>query len=134
LIEDASGKRFLNSRVIISPELRDEYRLMRIGLAPGEKSELQETLYSAAIKINDLQREKIQLKRELRNYPIEHIEEVADVLFPDASEEFLRIKGVLKKGEKGMEPIIQELDKTKNSLYELKERLHEGEVVYLDEE
>lgn len=123
LLQDhVTGSYYLNSRLLISRELRDEYRMMKISLAPSQKSELQNQLYTSAIQINDLEQERLQLKRALRDYPIMNIEKVGEVLAPEGSEEFLKHRGVHLSTDPKVESVEQMIE---DATLAIKEKLYQ---------
>ena len=138
IVDEKTGKRFLNNRIIITHEIRTLYSMVVKGLSPTDQEVEKTAIYEAVIGTNDLRQQLITAKHQLRNIIIERLELVLDVALPPTTEEYLRYKRVLDKATKPFDNVA-EFERHKREMKELSsaqstEQLDELMMMYYVEE
>ena len=67
-------------------------------------------IYGKILGTADLKKQVLQLRREVKEMDIDHIEKIAEVLIPHHSDELRRFKGILKESTKGYDKVAETIE------------------------
>ena len=118
ITDEESGKKFINSGILVNEKIRDYYAYVVKGFSPADRELEKSVMYDEILGTSNLKKQVIQLRREVKEMDIEHIEKVAEVVIPHSSDELRRFKGILKETTKDYNRIAEKIEE-KTAMLEL---------------
>ena len=108
--DEETKKKFVNNAILVNEHVRDYYTLVVKGMNPSDRETEKELIYDKILETSDLKKEIIRLKREIREWDVENLSKVAEVLIPHSSDELRRFKGILKVTTKDYDQLAKKIE------------------------
>ncbi|MCE7747112.1 MAG: hypothetical protein GPJ51_01855 [Candidatus Heimdallarchaeota archaeon] len=122
ITNEETKKKFINNKILVTEPIRDYYSLVVKGFSPADRESEKGIIYDKILGTADLKQQVIQLKREIKEMDIEHIEKVAEVLIPHSSDELRRFKNILRETTKPYDKLSESIEQKTSILKMLQER------------
>ncbi|MCG3254637.1 MAG: hypothetical protein KAU62_01040, partial [Candidatus Heimdallarchaeota archaeon] len=111
LITDKETKKeFINNRILVTKPIRDYYSLVVKGFSSSDREAEKGIIYDKILGTADLKTQVLQLKREVKEMDIDHLEKIAEVLIPHHSDELRRFKHILKETTKPYDKTVEKIE------------------------
>ena len=108
--DEESDKLFLNNSILVTEHVRDYYALVVKGFSPSERESEKQVIYDKILNTSELNKQIIQLKRELKEQDVSLIELIAPSLIPHDTDEFRRFKGFLKETTRDYDRVTDRIE------------------------
>ena len=128
ITDDETKKEFINNSILVTEHIRDYYSLVVKGFNPSDREVEKGIIYDKILGTAEYKKQILQLKREVKEMDIDHIEKIAEVLIPHHSDELRRFKHILKEATKPYDKVSERIEKRTAKLDLVKQKAKNSEL------